>query len=118
MKCIAKSVSVSTCLVLFVLRMEQNWRRYITVKLGQRVSNCNKTKYKLMPSHETTQQGRGILIVDRSFDEVASFKHMEARVTSQNYFHEEIKSRLNSCNESYHSVRNHCLLVSCTKLKN
>jgi hypothetical protein len=43
--------------------------------------------------------------VNRSFEDVAKFKHLGATLTDQNCMYEEIKSRLNSGNACYHSVQ-------------
>jgi hypothetical protein len=49
-------------------------------------------------------------IANRSFENVANFKHLETTLTDQNCMHEEINSRLNSGNACYRSV--HSLLSS------
>jgi hypothetical protein len=55
-------------------------------------------------------QRQSIKIGNRSFENVAKFKHLGTTLTDQNCIHEEIKSRLNSGNAFYHSVQ--CLLSS------
>jgi hypothetical protein len=47
---------------------------------------------------------------------VAQFKYLGTTVTNQNLSQEEIKRRLNSGNDCYHSVKN--LLASCLLFKN
>jgi hypothetical protein len=55
-------------------------------------------------------QKHNIKIENRSFEDVVKFKYL-GTLTDQNCMHEEIKSRLNSRNTSYHLVQS--LLSSC-----
>jgi hypothetical protein len=64
--------------------------------------NAEKAKYMIRPRH----QNRNIRIADESFENVAKFKYLRTALTNQNDIHDEIKSRLNSGNASYHSVQN------------
>jgi hypothetical protein len=66
--------------------------------------NSEKTKYMLM-SRKKAGQKHGIKIANRSFEGVAKFKYLGTKLTNQNCMQEEIKSRLNSRNACYHSVR-------------
>jgi hypothetical protein len=50
-------------------------------------------------------QKHSIKIADRSFEGVAKFKYLGTALTDHNSMYEEIKSRLNSGNACYHSVR-------------
>jgi hypothetical protein len=43
--------------------------------------------------------------VNRSFEDVAKFKHVGTTLTDRNCTHEEIKSRLNFRNACYYSVQ-------------
>jgi hypothetical protein len=56
-------------------------------------------------SRKKAVQKHGIKIANRSFEGVAKFKYLGTTLTDQNFIHEEIKSRLNSGNACYHSVR-------------
>jgi hypothetical protein len=50
-------------------------------------------------------QRQSIKIANRSFEDVEKFKYLGTTLKDQNCMHEEIKSRLNSGNACYHSVR-------------
>jgi hypothetical protein len=68
--------------------------------------NSEKTKYMFMSRHQTSGQSNYIRVANKSFERVAKFKHLGARLTDQNCIHEEIRSRLNSGNACYHAVQN------------
>jgi hypothetical protein len=68
--------------------------------------NVDKTKYKLLYSHQNADQNRDMKIANRSFENVSQFRHLGAIVTNQNLIQEEIKRRLNPGNACYHSVQN------------
>jgi hypothetical protein len=55
-------------------------------------------------------QRQSIKIGNKSFESVAKFKYVGTTLTDQNCIREEIKSRLNSGNACYHSVK--CILSS------
>jgi hypothetical protein len=77
----------------------------------------------LLSHHQNAGQNHDIKRANRSFENVAQFKHLGKTVTNQNLIQEEIKRRLNSGNSCYHSFqntlssrllsRNVCLLVTC-----
>jgi hypothetical protein len=64
--------------------------------------NPEKTKYMIMSLSQMIGQKHSVKIANRSFEDVAKFKYLEATITDQNCMHEEIKSRLNSENAYYH----------------
>jgi sorting nexin-29 len=67
--------------------------------------NSEKTKCMLMSRSQKTGKKHSIKIANRSFKDVAKFKYLGTTLTDQNCMHEEIKSRLNLGNASYHSVQ-------------
>jgi hypothetical protein len=74
-----------------------------------------KTKYMLMPNYHNAGQNHNIRISNRSFESVAEFRYSGTSVIKKKVIHEEIKSRLNLGNASYHSVQSlHSTLFSNT----
>jgi hypothetical protein len=67
--------------------------------------NPEKTKYMLVTRCQKAGQKHSIKIANRSFEEVVKFKYIRTTLTDQTCIHEEIKSRLNAGNASYHSVQ-------------
>jgi hypothetical protein len=68
--------------------------------------NAGKTKYMIMPRHPNSGQNQNIRTPNESFENVAKFKYLSTTLTNQNNIHDEIKSRLNSGNACYYSVKN------------
>jgi hypothetical protein len=68
--------------------------------------NAEKTKYMIISRHPNSGQNQNIRIANESFENVAKFKYMVTIPTNQNDIHDEIKSRLNSGNACYYSVKN------------
>jgi hypothetical protein len=79
-------------------------------KVGLEVST-KKTKYIVIYHYQNIGQSH-ILVPYKSFKNVVKFKYFKMTITDHNHFHEEIKSRLNSGNACYHSIKNlfpsHC----------
>jgi hypothetical protein len=69
-----------------------------------------------MSRHPNSGQNQNIRIANESFEIVEKFKYLGTTLTNQNDIHDEIKSRLNSVNACYYSVKN--LLSSGLILKN
>jgi hypothetical protein len=67
--------------------------------------NQEKTKYMLMSCSQKIGQKHSIKIANRSFEDVAKFRYLEATLTDQNCMHKEIKNRLNSANACYRLVQ-------------
>jgi hypothetical protein len=68
--------------------------------------NAENTKYMIISRHQNSGQNQNIRIANESFENVATFKYLGMTLTNQNDIHDEIKSRLNSGNASYYSVKN------------
>jgi hypothetical protein len=69
-----------------------------------------------MSRRQNSGQNQNIRIANESFENVATFKHLETTLTNQNDIHDEIKSRLNSGNACCYSVQS--LLFPCLVSKN
>jgi hypothetical protein len=74
-------------------------------KLGLEVST-EKTKHMVVSHHQIAGQNKNISTVNKSFENMATFKYLGTTVTNQNCIYEEIKTRLNSGNAFYHSIQN------------
>jgi hypothetical protein len=59
--------------------------------------NAEKTRQEKM---------KNIRMADESFEKVAKFKYLRMTLTNQNDIRDEVKNRLNSGNDCYHSVQN------------
>jgi sorting nexin-29 len=68
--------------------------------------NAEKTKYMIMSRYPNSGQNQNIRTANESFEKVAKFKYLGTALINQNDIHDEIKSRLNSGNACYYSVRN------------
>jgi hypothetical protein len=69
-------------------------------------ANAEKTKYMLLSDHHNAGQNYNIKIANRSFDNEAQFKYLGTTLPNQNLIQKEIKRRLNSGYDCYHSVQN------------
>jgi hypothetical protein len=67
--------------------------------------NPEKTKYMLMSCSQKIGQKNSIKRANGSFEVVAEFKYLGTTLKDQTYMHKEIKCRLNSGNDCYHSVQ-------------
>jgi hypothetical protein len=65
--------------------------------------------------HQNVGEKYGLLIFNKSFENVAKFKNLVIKITYQNFIHEETKTRLNFGNSYYQSVQNLLFSVSCLK---
>ena len=84
-------------------------------KIGLEV-NADKTKYMVMSRNQNAGLSHRMKIDNSSFERVEEFKYLVTTLTNQNSIQEEIKSKLNSGNACYLSVRN--LLSSSLLFKN
>jgi hypothetical protein len=80
--------------------------------------NVEKTKYTrmLLSCHQNVGRNHDLMITNRSYENVAQYKHLGSTVIYQHFIQEEIKRRLNSGNACYHSIQN--LLTFCLLCKN
>jgi sorting nexin-29 len=67
--------------------------------------NPEKTKYMFMSCSQKIGQKHSIKIANRSSEDVAKFIYLGTILTEQNWKQKEIKSRLNSGNACYHTVK-------------
>jgi hypothetical protein len=73
-------------------------------EVGRKI-NTEKTKHTSMSPHQNAGKNHDIKIANSYFENMAQFKYLGATVTNQNFIKEEVKTRLNSGNASYHYVR-------------
>jgi hypothetical protein len=60
----------------------------------------------IISRHQNSEQNQNIRTANESFENVTKFKYFGTTLTNQNDIHDEIKSRLNSGNAYYYSVKN------------
>jgi hypothetical protein len=68
--------------------------------------NADKTKNMVMSPGKNAGRNHNTKTDNTSFERVAQFKYLEAKLTNQNSIQEEIKNRLKSRNACYHLVQN------------
>jgi predicted RNA-binding protein YlxR (DUF448 family) len=68
--------------------------------------NADKTKHVVMSRDQNAGRSHGIKTDCSSFERAVQFRYLEKTVTNQNSVQEEIKSRVKSGNDCYHSVQN------------
>jgi len=68
--------------------------------------NADKTKYMVMSRDRNAGRSHNTKNYSSSLKRVEQFKYLGTTLTNQDFIQEEIKSRLNSGNACYHSVRN------------
>ena len=83
-----------------------------TREIGLEVS-ADETKYMIMSRDQNEGRIHSVRIDNSIFERVEDFKYLGTTLTNQNFFAEEIKSRLRSGNACYHSVQNLLCLPGC-----
>lgn len=68
--------------------------------------SAERMKYMFVSCQQTVQQSYNVKTANKSFESVANFKCLETAPTNEKCLPVEIKSRLNSGNSCYLSVRN------------
>jgi len=68
--------------------------------------NAEKTKHIILSRHPNSGQNQNVRIAYESFENVAKVKYLGSTLKNQNDIPDQIKSRLNSGNDCYHTVQN------------
>jgi len=72
--------------------------------------NADKTNYTVISRDQNAGRSHNIKTDNSSFERVEEFKYLGKTLTNQNSIQEEIKSRLKSGNDCYHSLQNFFVL--------
>ena len=72
--------------------------------------NADKTNYTVISRDQNAGRSHNIKTDNSSFERVEEFKYLGKTLTNQNSIQEEIKSRLKSVNDCYHSLQNFFVL--------
>ena len=89
---------------------------FVTKEIGLEV-NADKTKYMFMSREQTAGLSHTMKIDNSSIERMEEFKYLGKTLTTQNSFHEEIKSRLKVGNVCYHSMQKRSFPVFYPKCK-
>ena len=73
--------------------------------------NADTSMYMIMSRDQNAGRSHNIKTDNSSLARVEEFKYLGTTLTYQNSLQEEIKSRMKSGNDCYHSVENLCLPV-------
>jgi hypothetical protein len=90
-----------------------------TKEVGLEV-NAEKTKYMLLSRHQNVGKNHDIKIANRSFENVAQFRHLGTIVTNQNLIQMEIKRRLysgNACCQRFQNLLSSLTLTKIIKIR-
>jgi hypothetical protein len=68
-------------------------------------SDGSKRGEMSMSRHQTAGQNHYTVVASKAFENVAEFKCLGTKLTSQNYIHEDIKSGLNSGNACCRTIQ-------------
>jgi len=68
--------------------------------------NADKTKYMVMSRDQNAGRSHNVKVDNSSFERVEEFMYLGTTLKNQNSIQEEIKNRLKSGNDCYHSVQN------------
>jgi len=82
-----------------------------------RLSRTGCPKYVVMSQYQNARKSHSVVVDNSSFERVGLVRYLRTTITNQNSIQEEIKSRLQSGNATYHSVQSLLSSVCCPKYK-